>query len=95
VVFQFDNTVINLLETSAARDLIKPGAVATREDGSRLMLSIWVNDTNAVCAELERRGVKLLDGPIDRWWGKRTASFADPDGHLWEVAQDIPSTDAP
>jgi uncharacterized glyoxalase superfamily protein PhnB len=31
--------------------------------------------------------VSLLNGPIDRDWGMRTAAFADPDGHVWEVAQ--------
>jgi uncharacterized glyoxalase superfamily protein PhnB len=34
--------------------------------------------------------VTLLNGPIDREWGKRTASFTDPDGNIWEVAQDLP-----
>src|SRR5206468_12511116 len=33
----------------------------------------------------------LLNGPIDRPWGMRTAAFADPDGHIWEVAAKIPS----
>jgi uncharacterized glyoxalase superfamily protein PhnB len=23
---------------------------------------------------------------MDRAWGLRTASFTDPDGHIWEVA---------
>jgi uncharacterized glyoxalase superfamily protein PhnB len=32
------------------------------------------------------RGVKLLNGPIDRPWGPRTASFMDPAGHIWEIA---------
>ena len=89
-VFKLDNTVINLLDVSAAPELIEPGAVAGPEAGSRFMLSIWVDDADAVCAELEKRGVTLLNGPIDREWGKRTASFADPGGHIWEIAQDIP-----
>jgi lactoylglutathione lyase len=89
-VFKLDNTLINLLDASAAHELIEPAAVARPETGSRLMLSIWVNDTDAVCAELEKRGVTLLNGPIDREWGKRTASFTDPGGHIWEIAQDIP-----
>jgi uncharacterized glyoxalase superfamily protein PhnB len=46
-----------------------------------------VDDTDAVCAELARHGVELVNGPIDREWGVRTACFADPAGHLWEVAQ--------
>jgi catechol 2,3-dioxygenase-like lactoylglutathione lyase family enzyme len=89
-VFKLDNTVINLLDVSAAPELIEPGAVAGPEAGSRFMLSIWVDDADAVCAELEKHGVTLLNGPIDREWGKRTASFTDPGGHIWEIAQDIP-----
>jgi uncharacterized glyoxalase superfamily protein PhnB len=26
---------------------------------------------------------------MDRAWGMRTASFEDPDGHIWEVAQEL------
>jgi uncharacterized glyoxalase superfamily protein PhnB len=31
-----------------------------------------------------------------RWtreWGKRTASFADPDGNIWEIAQELSPAD--
>jgi lactoylglutathione lyase len=91
-VFDFGNTLINLLTMPAARDLLDPGVVADREAGSRVLLTIWVDDADAVCAELERRGVALLNGPIDREWGKRTASFSDPDGNIWEIAQDLPRT---
>jgi uncharacterized glyoxalase superfamily protein PhnB len=27
---------------------------------------------------------------MDREWGVRTASFTDPDGHIWEVAARLP-----
>jgi lactoylglutathione lyase len=73
----------------AARELIDPATVAGADTGSRFQLTIWVDDTDAVCAELASRGVKLLNGPIDREWGVRTASFSDPDGHIWEIAQQI------
>ncbi len=33
---------------------------------------------------------RLINGPMDRWWGVRTAAFADPGGHIWEIAQDLP-----
>jgi catechol 2,3-dioxygenase-like lactoylglutathione lyase family enzyme len=33
--------------------------------------------------------VELLNGPLDREWGVRTAAFADPDGHVWEIAQEL------
>jgi len=86
---KFDNLIVNLLALPAADDLIAPGTVATREAGSRFQLTIWVDDTDAVRAELAKRGVELLNGPTDREWGMRTASFTDPDGHIWEVAQEL------
>ena len=87
--FNFDNMIVNLLALSAARDLIEPATVAGPETGSRFQLTIWVDDTDAVCAELKSRGIELLNGPMDREWGVRTASFKDPDGHIWEVAQQL------
>ncbi|MDX6408885.1 MAG: lactoylglutathione lyase, partial [Gaiellaceae bacterium] len=72
---EFENTIVNLLKMPAARDLIHPGAVATPEAGSRFQLTIWVDDADAACAELASRGVELLNGPVDREWGMRTASF--------------------
>jgi lactoylglutathione lyase len=87
--FKFANTIVNLLDASQAHDLIAPGAVAGPEAGSRLQLTVWVDDADAVCAELTRRGVTLLNGPVDREWGMRTAAFADPAGHVWEIAQSL------
>ena len=60
-VFTFGETMVNLLDTGAARELIEP-------------------------AELSNRSVQLLNGPLDRPWGIRTASFRDPGGHIWEIA---------
>jgi hypothetical protein len=42
-----------------------------------------VADVDVVCADLQRHGVQLLDGPLDRPWGRRTAAFADPPGFAW------------
>jgi catechol 2,3-dioxygenase-like lactoylglutathione lyase family enzyme len=86
-VFDFGNTIINLLKTTAAGGLIEPAAVASREAGSRLVLTIEVDDVDAMCAELTTRGAELLNGPMDRPWGVRTASFSDPGGHIWEIAK--------
>ena len=87
VVFNFGNTLINLLATDAAPELIAPAAVAPREAGARLQLTITVEDVDATCADLAARGVELLNGPLDRPWGIRTASFRDPGGHIWEIAK--------
>ena len=48
-----------------------------------------VQDVKAVRAELEEHGVILISGPADRDWGMRTLTFADPDGHIWGIAQDL------
>ena len=85
-VFDFGNTIVNLLKITEAPELIEPAVVAPRESGSRLLLTIKVDDVDAACAVLARRGVTLLNGPMDRPWGIRTASFQDPGGHIWEIA---------
>ena len=88
--FRFENTIVNLLSRPAAPELVAPALVAGPDAGSQFQLTIWVDDTDATCALLASRGVELLNGPIDRAWGVRTATFADPDGHVWEVAAQIP-----
>ena len=87
VVFNFGNTLVNLLAASAARDLIEPATVGAANGGPRLQLTIQVDDVDATCAQLTARGATLLNGPIDRPWGIRTASFRDPGGHVWEIAR--------
>ncbi len=86
-VFDFGNTLINLLKTTAAHELIEPAVVASREGGSRLQFTLEVDDVDAMCTELASWGVDLLNGPMDRPWGIRTASFRDPGGHIWEIAR--------
>jgi catechol 2,3-dioxygenase-like lactoylglutathione lyase family enzyme len=86
-VFKFGNTLINLLKTTAAQELVEPARVASREAGSRFIFTIQVEDVDAMCAELTARGVELLNGPMDRPWGLRTASFIDPGGYIWEIAK--------
>jgi catechol 2,3-dioxygenase-like lactoylglutathione lyase family enzyme len=84
-VLKFDGAMVNLLQASNAPLLVQPASVAAATSGARILLTIKVADVDAVCAELQGRGVALLNGPIDR--PRRTAAFADPSGHVWEVAQ--------
>ena len=86
-VFNFENLSINLLVSSAAHELIEPATVAGHESGARFQLTIPVDDVDATCAELAELGVTLLNGPLDRPGGIRTASFTDPGGHIWQIAQ--------
>jgi catechol 2,3-dioxygenase-like lactoylglutathione lyase family enzyme len=94
VCVRFDHLVLNLLLVGAAQELVEPLAVAGRDAGPRFQLSIWVDDVDAVCTVLKNRGVELVNGPCDREWGMRTASFVDPAGHSWEVAQKLSPSQA-
>jgi catechol 2,3-dioxygenase-like lactoylglutathione lyase family enzyme len=88
-VLKFSGTMVNLLQVTEAPQLVEPSTVAASGSGSRVLLTIKVDDVDAVCTELRRLGVTQLNGPIDRPWGRRTAAFADPSGHIWEVAQEL------
>lgn len=86
VVFKFGGTLVNLLKTAAAPPLIAPAHVASAESGNRFQFTLQVDDVDARCDELRAKGVEILNGPVDRPWGPRTASFQDPGGHIWEIA---------
>ena len=85
-VFKFGATLVNLLKATEAPALIKPAQVANHDAGVRFQFTVGVDDVDSMCEELARRGVELLNGPMDRPWGIRTASFRDPGGHIWEIA---------
>ena len=86
-VFKMGGTLVNLLKFESANELIEPARVARRDAGSRHVFTIEVDDVDAMCTELLSRGVTLLNGPMDRPWGIRTASFQDPAGHIWEIGK--------
>lgn len=77
------------LHTAAAAQEPLPEVLGEARKGAG-QFAIIVDDVDAVCSELAGRGVDLLSGPADRPWGMRTATFADPGGHIWEIAQEIP-----
>ena len=85
-VFKFGETLVNLLKATEAPGLVEPAIVASPAAGVRFQFTLGVQDVDAMCEELKGRGVELLNGPMDRPWGIRTASFRDPGGHIWEIA---------
>jgi catechol 2,3-dioxygenase-like lactoylglutathione lyase family enzyme len=88
-MFKIGTTYIKLLTTLAAEELYEPATVASRAAGYRFVLTLPVDDVDAMCTELAARGVELLNGPVARPWGVRTASFSDPAGNIWEIAKEI------
>jgi catechol 2,3-dioxygenase-like lactoylglutathione lyase family enzyme len=85
-VFKFGTTLVNLLEAGEAPSLVAPAQVAAYDSGVRFQFTLEVDDVDAMADELRRRGAELMNGPMDRPWGIRTASFRDPGGHVWEIA---------
>ncbi|MEU5434408.1 VOC family protein [Streptomyces sp. NPDC020719] len=85
-VFRFGGTMVNLLAVDAAPELVAPASVASPDQGVRTQFTLQVADVDQVCRRLAGRGVGLLNGPVERPWGVRTASFRDPGGHIWEIA---------
>lgn len=46
-----------------------------------------VTDVDKIVNDLKLKGVSIIKNPITQPWGQRTAYFADPDFHIWEIQQ--------
>lgn len=90
VSFQMENVYFFLLEVSAAAHMISEEALELKtEGGPRVLLAAGVEDVDAAYETLKAKGVTFLKPPTNQPWGLRTAYFADPEGHLWEINQSI------
>jgi lactoylglutathione lyase len=49
---------------------------------------------DAACALLKKHGVELLNGPTEREWGLRSATYTEPAGHSWEIAHELPRSES-
>ena len=89
VMLRFEGVFVFLHRVAAAA---RPLPEVLEEAGKGAgQFAIIVDDVDAACAEIAARGVQPLDGPADRDWGMRTATFATPGGYIWELAQELPS----
>jgi lactoylglutathione lyase len=73
------------MASTLGRDLRPPD-----RDAPAFELGFKVDDCGTAYSELVGRGAVAVVSPTDRPWGQRTAYVADPDGHLVELAQDLP-----
>lgn len=85
-IYKVGGTMINVLSDTQAAELLEPAKLAADGAGEKVVYTLRCPDVDATCDELEAAGVKILNGPIDRPWGVRTASFQDPSGNIWELA---------
>ncbi len=92
VSFRMENVYFLLLEVSAAERMISEEALELKtEGGPRVLLAASVEDVDAAYEALKAKGVTFLRPPTNQPWGLRTAYFADPEGHLWEINQSLGS----
>ena len=90
-IFRFKDTYV-FLQRSAAHEDAPAGEVLDLAERGVGQFAIIVEDVDAVRAELDEQGVAVISGPVDRDWGMRTMTFADPGGHTWEIAQELPDS---
>ena len=72
---------VSVAPNGSLTELSRNGAAPVEANG--------VENVDVMCGQLAERGVTLLNGPMDRPWGVRTASFRDPGGHIWEIAHNL------
>lgn len=85
-VYKCGATLINVLSITETDELLLPATAASLGSGVAALYTLRCADVDAAVADLKGAGVEILNGPIDRPWGVRTASFQDPSGHTWELA---------
>jgi PhnB protein len=61
--------------------------------GTPVMISVYVDDVDAVYDRAVKAGAKALRPVEDQFYGDRSGQFEDPFGHRWSVAthiEDVP-----
>jgi lactoylglutathione lyase len=90
VAFKRDNQDFLLLEFAAAAEMVGEAALGTHQGaGHEVLLCADVDDVDSAYKTLMAKGVAFLKAPKDQPWGIRSAYFADPEGHLWELRQQL------
>jgi lactoylglutathione lyase len=87
-VFRFKDTYVMLHPDPAFQ--APAGEVLGQAQKGVGQFAIIVKNVDEVRAELDEHGVTFISGPADRHWGMRTLTFADPNGYIWEIAQELP-----
>jgi catechol 2,3-dioxygenase-like lactoylglutathione lyase family enzyme len=85
--YQIGGMVFGLYGRDAlAEDAQLPGA-GSGFGGITLAYNVRARDeVDAILAEAEAAGARILKPAKDVFWGGYSGYFADPDGHPWEVA---------
>ncbi len=86
VMYKLNGMVLSLLPQ---HELAEDAKVAVYANGSRFTLAqclLSTEEVDAFFAHLKKHGVTITKMPEKVFWGGYSGYFADPDGHLWEIA---------
>ncbi len=87
VFFQLNGIVLSLFSRQALAEDTQVPAEGSGFGGIVLAYNARSRDeVDSVLAEAESAGARILKPAQDAFWGGYSGSFADPDGHPWEVA---------
>ena len=89
--FAIEGAKFALLSRSRAVELIGDTLGGRPTSGSdACAVTILVEDVDRVYRDLSGRGVSFIGSPKDRPWGQRSVYFRDPEGHVVEIATNLP-----
>jgi lactoylglutathione lyase len=84
------NQDLVVLQVSAAAEMVGEEAISLHPGVNHtVLLCVEAKDIDATHKELTAKGLNFIRPPKNQAWGRRTAYFADPEGHLWELWQEI------
>ena len=86
VMYKLNGMILSLY---AQHELMEDAQVSNNGSGSRFTLAQClrsVEEVDALFAELKKSLVTITKEPVKVFWGGYSGYFADPDGHLWEIA---------
>ena len=86
VMYKLNGMILSLY---GQHELMEDAQAKDDGKGSRFTLAQCLRSTeevDALFAALKKNKVKILKEPQKVFWGGYSGYFADPDGHLWEVA---------
>src|SRR5919106_4423443 len=87
VFFQAGGMVLALWSRDSLAEDARVPAAGSGFRGIALAYNTRTRDeVDTVLAEAKAAGAEILKPAEDAFWGGYTGYFADPDGHLWEVA---------
>ncbi|MDQ3647602.1 MAG: VOC family protein [Actinomycetota bacterium] len=86
---ELGDSVIMLSDEHPDIDVRGPKSIG----GTPVMISVYVEDVDAVFEEALAAGASALRAVEDQFYGDRSGQFEDPFGHRWNVAthvEDVP-----